>query len=118
MPTQSAAHSERVIHEIHVHVHPGGEDSLSEILKLVKQVHAGIGKILTNQEQEMADLTRLTTEVSETNGVVDSAIALLNQLADLIRQTAGNQAEAEALADSLDAKQAELAAAIASDTPA
>ena len=64
-----------------------------------------------------AELDRLTTEVSETKTVVDSAIALLGQLAQLIRDAASDPAAINALADELDAKSNELAEAVAANTP-
>ena len=65
-----------------------------------------------------AELDRLTTEVAETGQVVDSAITLLSQLSDLIRQNATDPAALNQLANDLDAKQNELAAAVAANTPA
>lgn len=67
------------------------------------------------------DLTRLTTEVEETRTVIDGAVALITNLAQLLRDAAGSPdvtTEVNALADQLDAKQAELAAAIEANTPA
>lgn len=63
-------------------------------------------------------LDRLTTEVEETGTVVDSAITLLGSLSEQIRNNAGDPAALTELADKLDAKQSELAAAIAANTVA
>lgn len=63
-------------------------------------------------------LDRLTAEVAETRNSVDSAITLINGLATQIRDNLGNDIALEALADSLDSKQTELAAAINANTPA
>lgn len=66
------------------------------------------------------ELDRLTTEVSETETVVDSAIALITGIAQQLRDAVAqnNPAAITALADKLDAKQAELAAAVTANTPA
>lgn len=80
------------------------------ILALVAKLTLQGGKI-------MADLTRLTEEVSENTAVIASAVTLLGQLAALIRENATNPAELNALADQLDLNSAGLAAAIAANTP-
>lgn len=65
-----------------------------------------------------AELDRLTAEVGEIKTVSDSAIALLDGLSDQIRALQNDPAQLAALADELDAKAAEVAAAIARNTPA
>lgn len=65
----------------------------------------------------MAALDDLRREVEETNTVVDSSIALLEKLSQLIRDNAGDPAALKKLADDLDAQQTKLAAAVAANTP-
>ena len=60
---------------------------------------------------------RLEREVGELTTVVDGVVALLTALATEIRDSAGNQAKMEALADKIDAEQARIAAAVAAQTP-
>lgn len=60
---------------------------------------------------------KVESEVTELTTVVDSAVALINGLSQQIRDTAGSAAKANALADALDAKANELAAAVAANTP-
>lgn len=62
-------------------------------------------------------LDRLTTEVAETVTVIDSAVVMIEGLAQQIRDTAGDATAANALADTLDAKANALAAAITANTP-
>jgi hypothetical protein len=64
-----------------------------------------------------AELDRLTTEVEETRGVVDSAIALIQGFKAALDEAiaSGNPAALTALSDSLDAKTNELADAIAAN---
>jgi len=66
----------------------------------------------------MPDLTRLTAEVAESGTVVDSAVTLLGQLSQLIRDNATDPVALNALADQLDAQQTALAAAVVANTPA
>ena len=63
------------------------------------------------------ELARLQTEVTEISGVVDSAVALINGLAQQIRDLAGEPAALAKLADDLDVKAGVLAAAVAANTP-
>jgi hypothetical protein len=73
---------------------------------------------LASQGAIMAgELQRLQTEVAEMAGVVDSAIVLINGLAQQIRDLATNPAALNAMADDLDAKAGALAAAVAANTP-
>lgn len=64
-----------------------------------------------------AELERLTTEVTEIGAVVDSAVTLINGLAQQIRDLATDPAALNALADELDTKANALAAAVAANTP-
>lgn len=69
-------------------------------------------------ERMSAELDRLTQTVSKNNSMIDSGITLIKGLADEIRTLKAEPAKLAALADSLDAKAAALAAAIAENTPA
>lgn len=63
-------------------------------------------------------LDRLTAEVAETKTIAASAVALIRGLAQQIRDNATDPAALNALADELDATQADLGAAVAENTPA
>lgn len=65
----------------------------------------------------MATMDNITREVSETKTVVDSAIVLINGIADRIREAGVDAVKLEALSADLDAKTNELAAAVAANTP-
>lgn len=69
------------------------------------------------EEQQVADLTVITREVQENQDAVQSAILLLNQLSELIRQNATDPAALAALADQLNTNSEALAAAIVANTP-
>lgn len=66
----------------------------------------------------MLDLKRMTAAVEAGKTVDESATTLLGQLAQLVRDTAGDPAAVNALADQLEAQQASLAAAVVANTPA
>lgn len=93
--------------EVHVHVHSANEDA---ILALLKTINKKVNIVMT-------DLTRITEEVAENTSVIQSAIALLNDLAQQIRDNATDPAALEALADNLDANSNALGAAVAANTP-
>lgn len=63
-----------------------------------------------------AALDRLTTDVTAIRGAADSLIALVNGLAQIIRDNATDPAALNALADSLEAKVADINAAVAANT--
>jgi len=66
----------------------------------------------------MQELDDLQAKVTEINTVEESAIALLNGLSAQLTAAAGNPAQVQAIADSLSAESAKLAAAVAANTPA
>lgn len=65
-----------------------------------------------------ADLARLTAAVERDNTVNQSAITLLNNLSQMLRDAANDPAAINALADQLDAQQQALADAVVANTPA
>lgn len=83
----------------------------------LQRLDAKLDALLIHSEKTMQELDDLTREVAETGTVIDSAIALLGQLAALIRANATDPTALRALATDLDAKQAALAAAITANTP-
>lgn len=64
------------------------------------------------------DLTRLQAAVAQDNTVNQSAITLLANLSQMVRDTAGDPAAVNALADQLAAQQQALADAVVANTPA
>lgn len=96
---------------IHVTVHVPPDPRLDDIIRLLNRIDRKENRI-------MADLTALTTEVSENADAVDSAVVLIGGLAQQIRDLATDPAALQALADELDSKTNELSAAVAANTPA
>jgi hypothetical protein len=66
----------------------------------------------------MADLSRITAAIATNNSAVDSAVILIKQIAEALRNAGSDQAAVDALAADLEAKAAELAAAVVENTPA
>jgi hypothetical protein len=65
----------------------------------------------------MDPLARITASVAAETSLDDSVIALLSQLSAALKAAATNPAAINALADALDAKQAEVSAALIAATP-
>lgn len=68
-------------------------------------------------ETMSAALDRITQEVAETKTAVDSVLTLVSGMAQQIRDLKDDPAALELLANDLDAKQAEIAAAVSANTP-
>lgn len=84
-------------------------------------VLVGIAVVTTLKERietMSAALNRLTAEVAENTNTTASAKALISGLAQQIRDNAGNETALNKLADELDASGADLAGAVAENTPA
>jgi len=62
-----------------------------------------------------AEMDALATEVTETSGVIDSAVAFIQGMAAAVREAAGDRAKSLELATELDSKANALAAAIAAN---
>jgi hypothetical protein len=97
---------------VHHHSDPAFERKLGRIEEALE--------IIIERLNRMAlDFARIETEVSEIGTVVDSAVTLLQAVAQDIRDNVANQAKLNQLADNLDAKAAVLGQAIeANQTPA
>ena len=98
--------------DLNIFSHPGAsphiEDQLNRILDAINQ----IGMTMAN---ELADLT---TKVSDTKTVIDSAIVLIQGIKAALDAAGSNPVALKALSDSLAASDAALAAAIVANTPA
>lgn len=111
-----------------VRVHdPANERLLDAVLVLLTRISAQLATIstqlttLTHQEEQiMADLSALQTEVSENGDAVGSAVALLSGLSQQLKDAlaANDPAAIQALVDQLDANTQTLADAVTANTPA
>lgn len=100
-----------VHHYIH-HDEPSQPDPrVDEMLQILRR--------LDQQEQSiMTDLISLSAAVAQSRTVQDSAISLINQIADALADAKTDPAAIQALADQLNAQAASLAAAVTENTPA
>lgn len=94
--------------EVHIYLHNVPDASLVEALS---QLTKGVKKMAT-------DLTALTAEVARNTEVDQSAIALLNGLAQQIEDLKTDPVALQALADKMRGSSDELAAAVQANTPA
>lgn len=99
----------RVIHE---HV------SDPETKRQLGRIDMALHTIIQRLNRMALDFQNLEREVSEQGTVVQSAVTLLQQVAQDIRDNADNQRKINALADQLDAQAQALAQAVAANTPA
>lgn len=84
---------------------------LSQILNHLTELRKEIN-------QMSPELQKLTDKVAANNVVVESALTLIQGLADQIAALKNDPVALQALADSLDAEDTKLAAAVAANTPA
>jgi len=81
-------------------------------------IRASLSTLLQGNTKMSAQLDALTSEVSQVNTVIDSAIALIQGLKAALDAAGTDPAALQALSDSLDAKAKQLAQAVADNTPA
>lgn len=108
--------------DVHIHAEPDRTDQILTLLAAVQSALQGVQEELT-RSIERGDvmsqaLERLTTEVAEMKTVNESAIALLGNLSQQIRDLKDEPAALEQLANDLDAQANALAAAVSENTPA
>lgn len=109
--TSKRAHTETMTMLSHLHELAHENKQAQEFnTHLLRRILRKVGKMA-------GELERIETEVTEISGAVDSAIALLGELADLIRNNAGDPARLNKIADDLDAKGSALAAAVVANDP-
>jgi hypothetical protein len=99
--------------EVHHYFHGGHSDvneKLDAILKLLRESK-------TREVHMSAEMDTLAAAVQQNTSLDDSIISLLNGIAAQLTATAGDKAQALALAAELNAKSAALSAAITANTP-
>lgn len=99
------------------HIHGLDDRTLRAVEGLACAIFSLEALVRTEFRTMSAALDRLTREVSETKEVAASAVAMIEGLAQQIRDLKDDPAALEALANELDASQAALAAAVAANTP-
>jgi hypothetical protein len=94
--------------DLHIHVHQ--DPRVDELLRLVRG-------IATTEITIMGNTKDLLDKVAAQTTVVDSAVALLNHLSEIIAN-GGSTADVQAAIDGVTANTVKLADAIAANTPA
>lgn len=87
---------------VHVHVHTGCQSQCD---------------ILQRLDAMTVEMQRLIDEVSQMRTVSESVVTTLNTLSQYIRDHANDPEALRAMADDLDAQQADVTAAIVANTP-
>jgi len=90
-------------------------ENIKIILESLERIEKKIDSLLKKEKHMSAELDLLKAEVQETQGAVDSAIALIVGLSDFIKLHSEDPAALLAMAAELDAKQAAIAAAVAAN---
>jgi low affinity Fe/Cu permease len=83
---------------------------LDYIIRLLTQ-------IVTEEKHMALDLTALQAEVEKTVGIEESAVVLIQTIADELKAAAGDPAAVQALADKLAAAAGPLSDAVAANQP-
>jgi predicted nucleic acid-binding Zn-ribbon protein len=99
----------------HVHVHIDQDTRILDVLTRIEHKLDGIQQL---ERTQMADLSALQAEVTENNDAVQSAVTLLQNLSQQIRDAGTDPSAIQALADQLDAQTQALAQAVVANTPA
>lgn len=89
-----------------------------EIVQKLDHVHELLHHLTERIITLSAETDRLTASVAALTTVEQSAVTLLGQLSQLIRDNAQDPAALNALADSIDDDKNDLAAAVSANTPA
>lgn len=84
----------------------------------VDEANRHLHTLLERTDKLSAEIDRLTASVTALTTVDDSLVALVGNLAQLIRDNAADPAALNSLADKLDAESAKVAAAVTDNTPA
>ena len=94
--------------DVHLFVHNDADERATQKLD----------QLLAQGDAMSAALDKITAEVTETKGIIQSAVTLIEGLAQQIRDLKDDPAALDALADSLDTDSKALADAVAANSPA
>lgn len=91
---------------------------LAVLDRKLDRIERKLGLLQREEEIIMSDLTALQSSVTANGDVEQSAIVLLNGLAEALRAAATDPAAIQALADQITAQSSSLAEAVVANTPA
>lgn len=85
--------------------------------RILRGQHVAAWAAIYREIRMSVAMDNITREVAETKTAIDSAIVLINGIADRIREAGVDAVKLEALSAELDAKANELGAAVVANTP-
>lgn len=90
---------------------------LKRVRRKLCRVQTQLDLIIQRSQHMSEAMDRLTAEVAQNTTVIQSALVLIRGFKAQLEAAMADQAKLSALADSLDASEQELAAAVAENTP-
>lgn len=96
---------------------PETRDLLYIVLRKLDAIQLKLNLINKKENIEMADLTKLTSDVAANRSAVDSAVTLLKGLKDALDAAGTDPVALAALSASLETETSDLAAAVVANTP-
>jgi hypothetical protein len=113
----------REVMRLDIYLHSGDTASrtpawMAGLQAQIGELKALIGQILQKQVIQMALLDDLEAKVEQVRSVEDSAVLLLQQLSQALKDAGTDPARLQAIIQKLDNDQTTLAAAIVQNTPA
>lgn len=100
---------------IHVYHHFPDDPCLDELPWWVDEILSKLDLISEQEQTEMASLDEITAQVAANGTVIDSAVVLINGIADRIAAAGADPVALAALVADLRAKDAVLSAAVAAN---
>lgn len=94
--------------------------ALASIDRRIGKIETMLKALIQTEDMEMATLADLKAKVEAEHTVEQSAVTLLQQIAQMLKdaQAANDPAKIQEIVDMLDANTAELSAAVTANTPA
>jgi chromosome segregation ATPase len=96
----------------------GLEEQADATIAALQRVEAVLTTLVAKGEAVSVELDALTAEVERNTTVDESAITLMEQLAQMLRDHADDPAAIRSLADKLETSSSRLATAVTANTPA
>ena len=98
--------------------HGADRQQLDRIEASLKKLENLLFAIATTEKEEAMTLAQLKVQVEKNTAIEESAVSLINGIAQQLKNAANDPAAIQALADELTQSGTDLAAAITANTPA
>jgi uncharacterized membrane protein len=105
-----------VTQERHIHIHLDTSD-LAKMDRKLDAIIRALGVVQAQEAKEVAALDQITADVQANTDTVQSAISLITNLAQMVRDAGTDPAALEALATQLEENSQSLADAVVRNTP-